>query len=325
MPDWKHEDVETAGLTSVAVSPNFPAFAPGPCFGMHIDTERLNAPLNCYYLQQMGMTEQHAFSRAAENLRARSAEKLRVGTFGPSPSDMLSIDLNIMEGRYGRILLGLFRDPQAQHQSVRIFLPGMAGTVAKALGIPQSQLVAVVTFARGINVTTPLYAADCTDLASMLEMFEFVHYEGYAPGVKKTALNTLECSPLLITRVPAPFSPHFVKAQPYPGLAQQVALRIGEAVYMPWPVDRHQCRALRKHGKLVMLQSLESGALGSCLPIMTVKACFGCGTGAQAGAPEIKSVCARCQHARYCSRACQEKDWQLHKHFCKCYKEMYSF
>ena len=312
-------------LIEHALNLSFPACTPGPRLGLHVDTPHHNVPISWRHLQKIGMSEQQAFERAAANLKSRSAQKLSTGTLAkqrPGRLSTLPKDLNLLKCKSGgRVLIGSFHDPDSQHQSVRILLPGMAETVAKALDVPLSQLMVVVTFAQGINVSTPLYAASCTDLAAMLEIFDLVHSVTPAQKLQQTAMNSLVCSPVLVSRAPAISSPHFVKVQPYPGLGQQVALRIGKDVYMPWPVNKPQHQALKNHGARVTLQTKESGVLGSQLPIMT-SGCFCCGAVAAA---KLKFVCARCKHARYCNSTCQGENWPLHKHFCSQYKEMGSY
>ena len=52
----------------------------------------------------------------------------------------------------------------------------MAESIASALECPLSQLVVIVTYARGMNLATPVFAANCSDFPGMLTIFDIIHY-----------------------------------------------------------------------------------------------------------------------------------------------------
>lgn len=121
--------------------------------------------------------------------------------------------------------------------------------------------------------------------------------------------------------------------QPYPAFAQQHAIKIGDAVFMPWPANDKQYGALYKHRNPVVLRSdvaLGMPADELTLPVPIEKACFHCSLSLKAasdgaGKPHkrVNFTCSACGHARYCSEACAKHNWRLHKHFCAEYKAMY--
>ena len=58
---------------------------------------------------------------------------------------------------------------------------------------------------------------------------------------------------------------------------------------------------------------LDDDKLLSLMPECVVRA--GCAA-AECASEEARSVCARCQAVRYCSRECQRADWKAHKQAC---------
>ena len=275
------------------------------------------------------MTERQAFTRAFENLLCHAPRTPSMYTCGDislatSPTSRLPYDLNIMPGiQGGQVLIASFSD---WHQSVHILLPGVAEACARAMGCHKSQLMFLVTFGRSISISTSLYAVRCDDMININFLYTLTSISDRCNADQGTATQPAqhghEASPVHVCEGPGSLLASLANVQPYPGIGQQHGLKIADVTYMPWPIDNKQATALMKHrqGGLTVLAARDRSTKDCQMPIVAAKACFKCST----DKPQLSHVCARCNHARYCNKACQAADWGLHKAYCRSYKAMYS-
>lgn len=288
-------------------------------------------------LDAVEMTWQEALDVAWDNLKRRTGAKLSVGRV-PSyhPTDM-PYDLNITQPSdcSSKIVIATFgacskkavkRDGGSldAYASTRILLEGVPEQVAAALGSPMTQVLFVVSHSHMLSACMPLFATRCDNMQTIVAIQGIVEMQSKASqklsAIRATSQRcVLSCTPLLVSLSPE----GEVQLRPYPALACQHAVKMGEVTYMPWPANFAQCEALLEHGSPIVLQAsaAEGGAVG--LPLVAVeKACYHCGS--RGGDDGKLARCSKCKHALFCGKECLIKGWPLHKPFCRRYKALYA-
>jgi hypothetical protein len=86
-----------------------------------------------------------------------------------------------------------------------------------------------------------------------------------------------------------------------------------ECQRVDWPKHKGECKQMKATAETATATAAAKAA-ASHTPV--VACCLACSKTSGEGGVTL-SKCSRCQEARYCSRACQIKDFPRHKKICK--------
>ena len=216
---------------------------PGPSLGLHLEYADTFEFVENRTLWKLGLTPEAAMQRAVRNLERRTPKNLLVGQLSRySPSEVwrqMPYHLNILQS--ARVLIASFDDSM---HSVRILVPRVVDAMADALNIPRRPMVIIATYECQSDTFAPMLAAPCHNMHALLTAFDIVWRARLFRtdrGCQQEGM--VSCAPFIMHDA-LPGTGGQILA-PYPGLAEQHALRMGGVTYMPWPVSDAQRQDLQ--------------------------------------------------------------------------------
>ena len=265
--------------------PSFPQAFPSACLGLLLDHTRGVSFLNSWQLDSLKLTQEEAMQQAIVNLERHTPRHITAGLLQhftvPSHRMRMTMHYHLNLLPDARVLVAGFED---NRNSIRMLLPRVVEAMATALKTPVDQLLIIATYERQADPMAPMLAVPCHDLQAIVVAFDIAHrVTRFAPSQQQDGMVSI--APFIMHNAPAGDPSHAAPAMnkhlgqslggrvlaPYPGMAEQHALRMGGTTFMPWPMSLPQWSALHQPPAVQDLSQSPSK-----YPTLPCKTCFRC-------------------------------------------------